>query len=69
MMTVPAEGAERLAEIFREVLALSETSRSNDPQSAAADDSIELFDTHRASETAEICAKQQKHPDNESQDS
>jgi len=68
MMSVPAEGAERLAKIFREMLALSETSRSNDPQSAVTDDSIKLFDTHRASGTAGVCAKQQKHPSNESQD-
>jgi len=55
MMSVPAEGAERLAEIFREMLALSETSRSNQSQSAVADDSIESVETeslvrfHRAS--------------------
>jgi hypothetical protein len=68
MMSVPAEGAERLAKIFREMLALSETSRSNDPQSAATDDSTELFDTHKASGTAEVCTTQQKRPSNESQD-
>jgi hypothetical protein len=36
MMSAPREGAECLAEIFREILALSETKRSNDPKSAAA---------------------------------
>jgi len=68
MMSVPAEEAERLAEIFREMLALSETSRSNHSQSAVADDSTELFDSHGASGTAEVCAAQRQHPSNESQD-
>ena len=68
MMSVPREGAERLAEIFREVLALSETSQSNDAQLAATEDSTELAVTRRASGTAKVCAKQQKHPSSESQD-
>jgi hypothetical protein len=67
MMSVPAEATERLAEIFREMLALSETSLPNHSQSAV-DDSIELFDTHGASGTAEVCAAQRKHPSNESRD-
>jgi hypothetical protein len=49
MMTVPGEGAERLAEIFREIFALSKTNRPNHSKSAAADDSIKLFDTQGAS--------------------
>jgi hypothetical protein len=69
MMSVPAEGAERLADIFREMLALSETSQSNHSQPAVADDSIELFDTHGASGTADLCETQPKHPGNESRDS
>jgi len=44
MMRATRDGAECLAEIFREILALSETKRSNDPKSAAADDPTELFD-------------------------
>lgn len=68
MMSVPAEGTERLAEILRQMLALSETSRSNDSPSAVAKDSIELFDTHSASGTADVCATQRKHPSNESRD-
>ena len=68
MMSLPAEGAERLAEIFREMLALSETSRSNHSQPAVTDDSIELFDTHGASGTTEVCVTKPKHPSNESRD-
>jgi len=68
MMSVPREGAERLAEIFRKVLALSETSRSDHSQSMPGDDSIELFDSRGASGTAKVRAKQQNHPSNESQD-
>ena len=65
MMSVPTEGAERLAEIFREMLALSETSRSTQSQSAEADDSIESIDAHGASEITEACAAQRKPPSNE----
>jgi hypothetical protein len=53
MMTVPGEGAERLAEIFREIFALSETNRPNHSKSAAVDDSIKLFDTQGARGTPE----------------
>ena len=53
MMTVPEEGAERLAEVFREIFALSETSRPDHSTSAAADDSIKSFDTQDASGTPE----------------
>jgi len=52
-------------EIFREMLALSETSRANHSQSAVPDESIELFDTHGPSGTTEACAAQQEHPSNE----
>jgi len=68
MMSVSAEGAERLVEIFREMLALSETSRANHSQSAVPDESIELSDTHGASGTAEVCAAQRKHPSNQPRD-
>ena len=54
LMTVPREGAERLAEIFREIFALSETNGPNHSKSAAADDSIKLFDVQRASGISEI---------------
>ena len=52
MMTASGDEAERLAEIFREIFALSETNRS---KSASTDDSINLFesfDTQRASGTS-----------------
>ena len=42
MMGVPAEGTERLAEIFREIFALSEPNRPNRSKSTAADDPIEI---------------------------
>ena len=42
MMSVPAEGAERLAEILREIFALSEPNRPNRSKSTAADDPIEI---------------------------
>ena len=64
-MTVPREGAERLAEIFREIFALSETDGPNDPESAAVDDSIKLFDAQRASRISEICAPNGKQASNE----
>jgi len=68
MMSVSAEGAERLVEIFREMLALSETSRANHSQSEVPDESIELFDTHGQSGTTEVCGAQGKHPSNESRE-
>ena len=40
-MSVPGEGAQRLAEIFREIFALSETSTSNQSKSENVDNSIE----------------------------
>jgi len=56
MMSVRAEGAERLAKIFREIFALSETNGPNHSKSAAVDDSIKLFDAQRANGVSEICA-------------
>ena len=42
MMSVPAEGAERLAEILRDIFALSEPTRPTRSKSTAADDPIEI---------------------------
>jgi hypothetical protein len=42
MMSVPAEGAERLSEILREIFALSEPNRPNRSKSTAAEDPIEI---------------------------
>ena len=55
-MTVPSEGAERLAEIFREIFALSETNAPNHSKSAPIDDSIKLFDAQPANGVSGICA-------------
>jgi hypothetical protein len=44
MMSAASEGAERVAETLREILALSGTKRVNHSKSAAADDSIKFFD-------------------------
>ena len=65
LMTVPREGAERLAEIFREIFALSETDGSNHSKSAAVDDSIQLFDAQRASGISEICGPNAKQASDE----
>jgi hypothetical protein len=53
MMTVPREEAERLAEIFREIVALSQTSRLNRSKTAAVDDSIKSSNIQSASETSQ----------------
>jgi hypothetical protein len=55
MMSVPRERAERLAEILREIFALSETKQPNCSKSAAADDSIKLLDTQCASGIHQTC--------------
>jgi hypothetical protein len=65
LMTVPKDGAERLAEIFREIFALSETNGPNHSKSATADDSIKLFGTQRASGISEICAPNGKKASDE----
>jgi hypothetical protein len=64
-MTVPEKREERLAEIFREIFALSETNGPNHSKSAAADDSIKLFATQRASGISEICAPNGKQASDE----
>ena len=53
MMTVPADGAERLAELFREIFALSEPNRPNRSKSTAADDRIEIRVYDEASKVIE----------------
>ncbi len=45
MMSAASEEAERVAEILREILALSGTKRGNHSKSATADDSIKLFNS------------------------
>jgi hypothetical protein len=60
MMTVPEEGAERLAEIFREIFALSETKRTNHSKSATVDDSIKLSDAQGESEISESWVPKEK---------
>ena len=64
-MSVPREGAERLAEIFREIFALSETNGPNHSKSAAVDNSIKLFDAQRASGISETCAPNGKQASDE----
>jgi hypothetical protein len=64
-MTVQKDGAERLAEIFREIFALSETNGPDHSKSAAADDSIKLFGTQRGSGISEICAPNEKQASDE----
>ena len=49
MMSVAGKGSERVAEILREILALSGTKQTNQPKSAAIDDPIKLFDAQSAS--------------------
>ena len=45
MMSVRAKEAERLAEILREIFALSETNRPNHSNCATADDPVKSVDT------------------------
>ena len=56
MMSVPAEGAMRLAEILREIFALSEPNRPNSSKSTAADDPIELLDAQCLNGIHQACA-------------
>jgi hypothetical protein len=64
-MTVPRDGEERLAEIFREIFALSETNGPNQSKSVAVDDSIKLFDAQPPSGISEICAPNGKQASDE----
>ena len=71
MMSASREGEERLAEIFREILALSRTNGPDRSKSAGADDSIKLSDTQTASGIQETCApggKQASDKGNKSED-
>jgi len=67
-MSAASGGEERVAEILREILALSGTKRVNHSKSASADDSVKLFDpqsvngVHQASapcekQASEKCSK------------
>ena len=60
MMSVQGEGAERLAEIFREIFSLSEAKRPIHSKSAVTDDSMKLLDGQNANETPETCPPQGK---------
>jgi hypothetical protein len=65
MMSVRAEEAERLAEILREIFALSKTKPPNDSKPAATDDSVKLFDIQCASGSHQTCAPQVKQASDE----
>jgi hypothetical protein len=65
LMTVPRDGAERLAEIFREIFALSETNGPDHSKSATADDSNKLFGTQRASGISDTCGSNGKQASDE----
>jgi len=65
MMSVPEEGAERLAEILREIFALSETNRPNHSKSASADDSVKVVDAQSVNEIHQTCAPQRKQASQE----
>jgi hypothetical protein len=66
MMSAASEGSERVAEILREILALSGTKRVNHSKSATASDSIRLFDPqcvnglHQASAPCEKQASEKR---------
>ena len=68
MMTVPEEGAERLAEIFREIFALSETNKPNHSKSATVDDSIKSFDAQAKLRAAKRKQTSEEHSDAEDQE-
>ena len=60
MMSAASEGEERVAEILREILALSGTKRPNHSNPATADDSIKLADPQCANglQASAPCGKQ-----------
>jgi hypothetical protein len=60
MMSAASEGEERVAEILREILALSGTKRVNQSNAAPADDSIELFDPQFVNELHQASAPRAK---------
>jgi hypothetical protein len=60
MMSAASEGEERVAEILREILALSGTKRVNQSNAAPANDSIELFDPQCVNELHQASAPRGK---------
>ncbi len=52
-MSVSPEPPERLAEILLEILALSNSTRSNQTESKCGSDPIELFDPHCVKEQSQ----------------
>jgi len=60
MMSAPAEEAERLAAILREILALSETKQPNHSKSVAADNTGKLFDAQCIDGIHQTCAPSRK---------
>jgi hypothetical protein len=73
MMSAASEGEERVAEILREILALSGKKRLNHSNPATADDSIKLVDPQCANglQASPPCGKQasEKRSTPEDQDS
>ena len=60
MMSVREKEAERLAEILREVFALSQTNRPNHSKCPPAEDSIKLVDPQGAGGIQQTCAPHAK---------
>jgi hypothetical protein len=52
-MSMSPEPPERLAEILLEILALSDSTRTSQTESARGSDPIELFDAHCAKEQSQ----------------
>jgi hypothetical protein len=59
-MSTPLEGAERLAEILREILALSETNQPNHSESAAANDAVKSFHTQCVDGSDDISTRENR---------
>jgi len=53
MMSMPPEQPERLAQILLEILALSDSTRTSQSESASRSDPIELFDAHYVEELSQ----------------
>ncbi len=60
MMSAAREEAKRVAEILREILALSGTNQLNDSKSATADDSIKSVDPQCVDEVHQASAQSRK---------
>jgi hypothetical protein len=52
-MSMSPEPPERLAEILLEILALSDSTRTSQPESVIGSDPIELFDAHCVKEQSQ----------------